>query len=58
MCIVKTQKHRFPFIIISIIVLNDTRIPQNQHCFSMHCLFVLISHHFKPLRNKNKLRAN
>ena len=26
MCTVKTQKHRFPFIIISTIVPNDTRI--------------------------------
>ena len=26
MCIVKTQKHLFPFIIISTIVPNDTRI--------------------------------
>ena len=54
----KTQKHRFAFITISIIVANDTRIhviersPQNtddQHWFSVPCLFVLISHHFIPL---------
>ena len=39
----------FPFIIIYTIGPNDRRIPQNQHCFSIPCLFVLITHHFKPL---------
>ena len=47
------------------VILDTTdvqRSPQNtddQHCFSMPCPFVLISHQFKPLtRNKNKLRTN
>ena len=62
MCTVKAQKHRFPlFIIISPIVcqminvftvaVNVKKSPQNtddQHYFSMPCLFVLISHNFKP----------
>ena len=35
-------------------------ITDDQHCFSMPCLFVLISHHFKSLKKeqtKNKLRV-
>ena len=40
--------------------INVQISPQNtddQHCFSMPCLFVLISYHFKLLTEiKNKLR--
>ena len=43
------------------IVPNDIRTPQNQHCFSVPCLFVLISRHFKPSTetrtNKEKIKA-
>ena len=64
MCTVKTQKHRFPFAIyISTIIPNGAPLhvvetPQNtdhQHCFSIPCLLVLISHHFKPL---TEIRTN
>ena len=58
MCAVKTQKHRFPFIIISIIVPNNTRLQTifcMQHRFSMPCLFVLISHYLKAL---TEIRTN
>ena len=62
MCLVKALKHIFPFITMSTIVPNNTRIHVNiksssdyQHCFSVSCLFVLISHHFKPL---TEIRTN
>ena len=29
--------------------LRSLETTDDQHCFSMPCLFVLISHHFKPL---------
>ena len=66
--LVKTQKHRFPFTIIYTIVPNDKcihvieRSPQNtddQHCFSMPCLFCFDFLSFQSdHRNTNKLRTN
>ena len=49
MCSVKTQKNRFPFIIISTIVPNDTRIQTiSIVCQSLVFFFGFISY-FKPL---------
>ena len=55
MCTVKTQKHRFPFIIISTIVPNDGRTETIALFFNAFLFFVLISYHIKPL---TEIRTN
>ena len=70
MCKVKTQKHRFPFIIISHIVPNNTRIHETlkvprtisfnccTYMFQQNCTTMSKEKFQTAHRNKNKLGTN